>query len=64
MSFALLRHEGLGENPDYAAPPEPRSERIPHLLYLLVIPLVLGLGGYVARTIQKGVPPEAPPPAS
>ena len=63
-SFELLHHEGLGENPSYATPPEPRSERIPNLLYLLVIPLVVGLGWYVARTIQKGVPPEAPPPAS
>jgi hypothetical protein len=63
-SFELLQHTDLDENPRYAAAPEPRSERIPHLLYLLVVPLVLGLGWYVARTIQKGVPPEAPPPAA
>jgi hypothetical protein len=63
-SFELLHHMDLAENPGYAAAPEPRSERIPHLLYLLVIPLVAGLGWYVARTIQKGVPPEAPPPAA
>lgn len=52
----------LEPNPAYAPPPAPRSERIPYLLYALVIPLVAGLGWYVARTIQRGVPPQSPPP--
>jgi hypothetical protein len=54
----------LEPNPGYATPPEPRSEQIPFLLYALVIPLVLGLGWYIARTIQRGVPPEQEPPTS
>jgi hypothetical protein len=62
-AFAELEHAPLEDNPAYAAPAAPRSERIPHLLYLLVVPLVAGLGFYVARTIQRGVPPEAPPDA-
>jgi hypothetical protein len=57
-SFAERSLGPLADNPLYVRPPEPRSEQIPYLLYLLVIPLVLILGAYVARTIQKGVPPE------
>jgi hypothetical protein len=60
-AFSELGHGPLEENPAYVAPAAPRSERIPYLLYLLVVPLVAGLGWYVARTIQRGVPPEAPP---
>ena len=55
-SFTVLSHGSLEPNPVYAPPPQPRSERIPYLLYALVIPLVGGLGWYVARTIQRGVP--------
>jgi hypothetical protein len=55
-SFSELQHAPLRPNPGYAAPAPPRSERIPFLLYALVIPLVVGLGWYVARTIQRGVP--------
>jgi hypothetical protein len=60
-SFSELRLEALEPNPGYAAPPEPRSEQIPFLLYALVLPLVAGLGWYIVRTIQRGVPPEEPP---
>jgi hypothetical protein len=63
-SFTELALGPIEDNPGYATPPEPRSERIPYLLYALVIPLVAGLGWYVARTIQRGVPPEAPPPGA
>jgi hypothetical protein len=59
-AFSELALGPLEENPSYRTPPEPRSERIPYLLYALVIPLVAGLGWYVARTIQRGVPPEPP----
>jgi hypothetical protein len=62
--FAELAHGPLEENPAYAAPPPPHSERIPYLLYALVIPLVAGLGWYVARTIQRGVPEDPPPSGS
>ncbi len=55
-SFTVLAHGSLEPNPAYSPPPQPRSERIPYLLYALVIPLVGGLGWYVARTIQRGVP--------
>ncbi len=55
-SFRGLSHGSLEPNPGYAPPPQPQSERIPYLLYVLVIPLVGGLGWYVARTIQRGVP--------
>ena len=55
-SFTALAHGSLEPNPAYLPPPPPRSERIPYLLYALVIPLVGGLGWYVARTIQRGVP--------
>jgi len=61
-NFSELPLGPLEPNPSYATPPEPRSERIPFLLYALVIPLVAGLGWYIARTIQRGVPPEEPPP--
>jgi hypothetical protein len=54
-SFTALAHGLLEPNPAYAPQPQPRSERIPYLLYALVIPLVGGLGWYVARTIQRGV---------
>jgi len=57
-SFTELTAGALEANPTYALPPEPRSERIPYLLYAIVIPLVLGLGWYVARTIGRGAPPE------
>jgi hypothetical protein len=61
-SFEELRLEPLEPNPGYAKPPEARSEQIPFLLYALVLPLVAGLGWYIVRTIQRGVPPEEPPP--
>ena len=59
-SFTELAHGALEPNPGYKAPPEPRSEQVPYLLYAFVVPLVLGLGWYVARTIQRGVPDESP----
>lgn len=62
-SFVELNLGPLEGNPAYAEPAEPRSERIPYLLYALVIPLVAGLGWYVVRTIQRGAPPENPPDA-
>ncbi|HEY5656257.1 MAG TPA: hypothetical protein VIY27_00565 [Myxococcota bacterium] len=62
-SFAELALGPLEDNPAYAAPAEPRSERIPYLLYALVIPLVAALTWYVIRTIQRGAPPEDPPGA-
>jgi hypothetical protein len=57
--FAELAHGALESNLSYSEPTPPRSESIPYLLYALVIPLVIGLGWYVARTIQRGSPPEA-----
>lgn len=59
--FSELGHRPLVPNPGYAPPPPPRSERVPWLLYAVVVPLVLGLGWYVARTVQRGVPDESPP---
>lgn len=56
--FARLAHGPLEPNPDYRPTPEPRSERLPWLLYLLVIPLVLVLGAYVVRSLQRGLPDE------
>jgi hypothetical protein len=61
-SFHELMAAPLEENPGYEKAPEPRSETIPYLLYAIVVPLVLGLGWYVFRTIQQGVPPEQSPP--
>jgi hypothetical protein len=61
-SFSELGLAALEPNPAYAEPEPPRSERIPYLLYALVIPLVAGLSWYVARTIQRGTPPEGTPP--
>jgi len=60
-SFTELRLEPIESNPGYAKPPEARSEQVPFLLYALVLPLVAGLGWYIVRTIQRGVPPEEPP---
>ncbi len=60
-SFTELRLDALEPNPGYAKAPEARSEQIPFLLYALVLPLVAGLGWYIVRTIQRGVPPEEPP---
>jgi hypothetical protein len=60
--FIELAHGALEPNPGYSEPTPPRSESIPYLLYALVIPLVIGLGWYVARTIQRGSPPEGDPP--
>jgi hypothetical protein len=57
-SFVDLELGSVEANPGYTVPPPPRSERIPYLLYLLVIPLVAGLGWYVVHTIQRGVVPE------
>jgi hypothetical protein len=57
-SFTEFELAALEPNPAYAEPTPPRSERVPYLLYALVIPLVVGLGWYVARTIQRGAPPE------
>ena len=62
-SFVNLTHGPLEDSQAYATRAEPRSERIPYLLYALVIPLVAGLGWYVVRTIQRGAPPENPPDA-
>jgi hypothetical protein len=62
-SFTELAAAPLEENPGYEKPPEPRSETVPYLLYAIVVPLVLGLGWYVFRTIQRGLPPDEPPPA-
>jgi len=59
-SFSELAAGPLEDNPAYEKPPEPRSETVPYLLYLFVVPLVLGLGWYVFRTIQRGLPPEDP----
>jgi hypothetical protein len=59
--FTELAHRPLVANPGYTAPPPPRSEQVPWLLYAAVVPLVLGLGWYVARTVQRGVPEESPP---
>jgi hypothetical protein len=61
-SFTELGLGALEVNPAYAAPVPPRSERIPYLMYALVIALVAGLGWYVVRTIQRGAPPEDTPP--
>jgi len=57
-SFAELDLGPLEANPAYSEPTPPRSESVPYLLYALVVPLVLGLGWYVARTISQGTPPE------
>jgi hypothetical protein len=59
--FTELPHQPLVPNPGYAQPPPPRSERVPWLLYAAVVPLVLGLGWYVARTVQRGAPEASPP---
>jgi hypothetical protein len=61
--FTPLALGPLERNPGYVTPPEPRSENIPYLLYALVLPLIAGLGWYIVRTIQRGVPPEGPPTA-
>jgi len=53
-TFREIPMGALAANPGYAEPTPPRSERIPYLLYVLVIPLVIGLGWYIVRTIQKG----------
>ncbi|MDH3213169.1 MAG: DUF3999 family protein [Myxococcales bacterium] len=58
--FTALSHGPLGSNPAYAQPPPPWSERVPYLLTALVLVLVLGLAGYIARTVKAGLPPEAP----
>jgi hypothetical protein len=63
-SFSELAHGPVEQNPGYVEPPEPRSESVPFLLYAFVIPLVVGLGWYIARTIQRGVPPAEPPSGS
>ncbi len=55
-SFTGLSHADLAGNPAYREPEAPRSERIPYLLYVLVVPLVVGLGWYVARSIRRGLP--------
>ncbi len=54
--YRLLAHAALVDNPDYAPPPAPASERSPYLLYILVGGLVIGLGGYVAYTLRDGLP--------
>ncbi len=54
---------GLGRleaNPAFEEAPAPRSERVPYLLYLLVVPLVIVVAGYVARTIRRGLPEDPP----
>jgi hypothetical protein len=56
-SFTQLTAGAVEPNPGYTVPAESRSERIPYLLYAIVIPLVLGLGWYVARTIQRSARP-------
>ncbi|MFQ5417169.1 MAG: hypothetical protein ACE5FL_09010 [Myxococcota bacterium] len=61
--FDELAAGPLEDNPGYATPPEPLSESVPFLLYALVLPLLAGLAWYVARTIQRGGPPEVPPPS-
>jgi hypothetical protein len=58
LRFEPLALRRLEPNALHVAPGEPQSERIPYLLALLVVPLVAGLGWYVARTIRRGVPPE------
>lgn len=60
-NFHELRHTSLRVNTDYHEPSEPRSERVPYLLYLLVVPLVAALVAYVARTITRGMPDGTPP---
>jgi hypothetical protein len=62
-SFTELEAGPLEQNPSYAKAPAPRSESIPYLLYAIVIPLVLALGWYVVRTIQRGLPPDESPPS-
>jgi hypothetical protein len=61
-SFTELAAGPLHDNPGYAPPAAPRSERVPYLLTAVVVLLVAGLGWYVARTIQRGVPEADPPP--
>jgi len=57
-NFAELGLAPLEPNPAYAPPTPPRSESVPYLLYAMVIPLVVGLGWYIVRTIQRGAPPQ------
>jgi hypothetical protein len=58
-SFTELAAGPLGQNPGYAEAPEPASEQVPYLLYVLVVPMIVGLGVYVVRTIQRGMPAES-----
>jgi len=61
-AFRELPLGPLVANPGYAEPAPPHSERVPFLLYALVIPLVVGLGWYVVRTVQRGAADSSTPP--
>lgn len=64
-AYAPLTLGPVMANAAYVTPPEPQpaaSERVPYLLYAVVIPLVLGLGLYIARMVRTTPPPDAPTP--
>lgn len=58
--FVALEQGPVESNPDYREAPAPRSERLPWLLYLLVVPLVVVLAAYVVRTLRRGLPDDDP----
>jgi hypothetical protein len=61
--FAELEMGPLEDNPGYSKPPEPRSETVPYLLYVVVVPLIIGLCWYVFRTLQQAPSREDSPPS-
>ena len=59
-TFRELSHAALEPNPGYAARPAPRSEQLPFLLYLVVVPFIVGVALYVARTVRRGATNDDP----